>query len=77
MNMLNAVPSRPFNKAHCFHEVKELVLSRLNEVRTTKTNDLSPFNERELTDIWKKSRGNPRMILLILANFYDIKMAES
>jgi len=60
-----------------FHEVKELVLSRLNEVRTTKTNDLSPFNERELTDIWKKSRGNPRMILLILANFYDIKMAEN
>lgn len=59
-----------------FHEVKDLVLSRLNEVRTTKTQDLSPFSEKELMDVWKKSQGNPRMILLILANLYDIKMAE-
>jgi type II secretory pathway predicted ATPase ExeA len=59
-----------------FQEVKELVSSRLNEIRTTHSHDLSPFSEKELMDIWKKSRGNPRMILLILANFYDIKMAE-
>ncbi|MDD5182198.1 MAG: hypothetical protein PHC66_03440 [Candidatus Nanoarchaeia archaeon] len=64
-------------KPMIFQEVKELVLSRLNEIRTTRSSDISPFTERELMDIWKKSHGNPRMILLILANLYDIKMAES
>jgi type II secretory pathway predicted ATPase ExeA len=63
-------------KPMIFQEVKELVLSRLNEVRTTHSHDLSPFTEKDLMDIWKKSHGNPRMIILILANLYDIKMAE-
>lgn len=56
-----------------FPEIKELVVSRLNEVRVKKSNDLAPFTEKELMEVWKKSKGNPRMILLILANFYDIK----
>lgn len=63
-------------KPMIFQEVKELVIARLNEVRTTHGHDLAPFTERDLMDIWKKSHGNPRMILLILANLYDIKMAE-
>jgi predicted ATPase len=60
-----------------FPEIKELVSSRLNETRTKKSDSLAPFNEEDIREIWKKSRGNPRMVLLILANLYDIKMAKS
>lgn len=56
-----------------YPETKELVLSRLNEIRIKRSNSLEPFEEHELRDVWKKSSGNPRMVLLILANLYDIK----
>lgn len=54
-------------------EAKKLIILRLNEVRK-KSNSLSPFSEKEVTYIWKKSRGNPRMILMICASLFDAKM---
>jgi hypothetical protein len=59
-----------------YPEAVELVISRLNEVRLKKSNKLEPFTDQELKDIWKKSHGNPRMILLILANLFSIKMQQ-
>lgn len=53
-----------------FNEAKELVLNRLNEIRTKKSNDLKPFTEKEIRDIWKKSNGNPKMILLFCAYLF-------
>jgi len=54
-------------------EAKKLIISRLNEIRKDK-NSLSPFSEKEVTYIWKKSRGSPRMILMICASLFDAKM---
>jgi type II secretory pathway predicted ATPase ExeA len=56
-----------------YPETKQLIVSRLNEIRIKKSDDLEPFTENEVKDIWKKSQGNPRMVLLILANLYDIR----
>lgn len=54
-------------------ETKTLVIERLNEVRK-KSDRLFPFSEREIHKIWKTSHGNPRMILMICASLYEIKM---
>jgi hypothetical protein len=57
-----------------YEEAKELVISRLNETRRQKSQSLDPFTETEIKEIWKKSKGNPRMILLLCATLYDRKM---
>lgn len=56
-----------------FEQAKKMVLNRLNEVRRKKDNSLEPFTEEEIRHIWKKAKGNPRMILLICASLFDAK----
>jgi replication-associated recombination protein RarA len=56
-----------------YPQVVQLVISRLNEVRTKPVDSIKPFTDAELKNVYDKSRGNPRMILLILASLYDIK----
>jgi type II secretory pathway predicted ATPase ExeA len=56
-----------------YEEARELVVARLNEARTKKSESLEPLTEAELREIWRKSNGNPRMILLLCAQFYDLK----
>jgi type II secretory pathway predicted ATPase ExeA len=56
-----------------FEQAKKMILNRLNEVRRKKNNSLEPFTEEEMRHIWKKARGNPRMILLICASLFDAK----
>ncbi len=55
-----------------FEQAKKLIISRLNMVRKKKSNSLNPFTESQIRNIWKTSRGNPRMILLLCANLYNI-----
>ncbi len=61
--------------AMTFEEAREMVISRLNTARK-KSDSLEPLTEHELKEIWKKSRGNPRMILLLCATLYDKKMVK-
>jgi len=63
-------------KPFTLEQTKEFILNRLNEARIEKSNDLSPFSEKEVEMIWKKSKGNPRMILLLCATLYDAKMQK-
>jgi len=60
-----------------FDDAKKLVLMRLNSVRKEPISDLSPFTEKELRMIWKKSSGNPRLLLLLLMPLYDQRMMLS
>lgn len=57
-----------------FEEVRELVLNRLNEARESKSDDLTPFTEKELRLIYRKSSGNPRLMLLLLSPLYAQRM---
>ena len=54
-----------------FDQTKKLITSRLNLVRKKKSKSLEPFTAYNLKNIWKTSRGNPRMILLLCANLYE------
>jgi len=58
------------------NETRELIVSRLNEVRKEKSNSTEPFTEDEVKKIWEKAKGNPRMILLLCSTLYDLKMSE-
>lgn len=53
-----------------FSEAKQIVLERL------KSKSLSPFTESEIKDIWKKSNGNPKMILLFCSYMYKERMKK-
>ena len=53
---------------------KKIIIERLNTVREEKSNDISPFTEKEIEEAWKKSNGNPRMLLMLLSTLYDIKV---
>lgn len=56
-----------------FEDARDLIVSRLNKVRN-KSSSIDPFSENEIKEIWRKSKGNPRMILLLCATLYDRKM---
>lgn len=60
-----------------FEEARQMVVSRLNTMRKAKSGSIEPFTEFEMTEIWKKSKGNPRMILLLCASLYDRKMVRA
>ncbi len=55
-------------------ETIKLVINRLNKDRKTRTNSLEPFTREEITSIWRKANGNPRLILLILKELYDKRL---
>lgn len=56
-----------------FEETKELILSRLNEVRPKKSDSLHPFTLDEVKEIYKNSKGNPRIILMLCAGLFEEK----
>ncbi len=55
-------------------ETIKLVINRLNTDRKIKSNNLEPFTKEEITSIWRKANGNPRLILLILKELYDKRL---
>ena len=59
-----------------YNQTKDFILVRLNEARKEKSEKLDPFNEKEVKNIWHKSKGNPRMILLLCATIYDAKINQ-
>jgi replication-associated recombination protein RarA len=56
-----------------YEDAKKLIISRLDEVGEKK-GSLEPFTEQEVEEFWKKSKGNPRMLLLLCSSIYDRKM---
>ncbi len=57
-----------------FEEAKELIVSRLNEIRPRKSDSLEPFTLKEVKHIYKVAKGNPRMILLLCASLLEEKI---
>jgi len=55
---------------------RELILSRLNEVKDKKGSSIL-FSEKEMKEIWRNSRGNPRMLLLLCENLFERKIKEA
>ena len=56
-----------------FEEAKRLIISRLNEARPTSKDSLHPFTPEEIKKIFKTSKGNPRMILMLCAGLFEEK----
>ena len=54
-----------------FAEAKKLAIQRLDEARTKGKGSLSPFTEDELKKVYDNSKGNPRLILMLLASLYE------
>lgn len=75
---INPVVKKYFNilnvPAMKYEEVKKLIISRLNEVRKTASNNLAPFSEDDISKIYKNSKGNPRMALMLCASLYEKKL---
>ena len=53
---------------------RKLVVEKLNTIREEKSDDISPFTDKEIEEAWKKSNGNPRMLLMLLSTIYDLKV---
>ncbi|MBN1924039.1 MAG: hypothetical protein JW791_04755 [Nanoarchaeota archaeon] len=56
-----------------FEETKRLIVSRLNESRKKKSDSIEPFTNDEVKQIYKNSKGNPRMVLLLCASLFEDK----
>ena len=54
-------------------DMKQIIINRLNTTRKSKSDSLDPFTPAEFEKIYKKSRGNPRIALLICSALYDQK----
>ncbi len=54
-------------------DIKQIIINRLNSVRKSKSDSLDPFTSQEFEKIYKKSRGNPRISLLICSALFDQK----
>ena len=54
-------------------DIRQIIINRLNTVRNTESESLEPFTQVEYEKIYKKSRGNPRIALLICSALYDQK----
>lgn len=59
-----------------YEDIKNLVIDRLNTIRNKPSNDISPFTEKELKQVYEKTKGNPRFVLLILATLFDEKFQQ-
>jgi archaellum biogenesis ATPase FlaH len=53
------------------NEAKKLIISRLDEVRKNNKGSIKPFTENEVKKIHKNAKGNPRIILMLLASLYE------
>lgn len=56
-----------------YKHAKKMVVDRLNSVREKESESTAPFTDDELRQIWKKSGGNPRMMLMLCASLYEQK----
>jgi Miro-like protein. len=54
-------------------DIKQIIINRLNSVRSKKSDSIEPFTEEEYEKIYKKSKGNTRIALLICSALYDQK----
>lgn len=52
-------------------EAKKLIIARLDEVRKINKGTIKPFTENEVEKIHKNAKGNPRIILMLLASLYE------
>jgi hypothetical protein len=52
-------------------EANKLVISRLDEVKKNGKGSITPFTEDEIEKIHKNAKGNPRIILMLLASLYE------
>jgi len=57
-------------------DIYEFILSKLKSAHGKKIKSIEPFDKHDIAQIWRKSRGNPRMILLLAQTLYDIKMRK-
>ncbi|MCW1301135.1 MAG: ATP-binding protein [Candidatus Nanoarchaeia archaeon] len=55
-------------------DLYEFILSKLRKVRGKKIKDIEPFTKEDVAKIWEKSKGNPRMAILLAQVLYDIKL---
>ena len=53
--------------------MKQIVINRLNGGKNTRSESVTPFTNSEFDKIYNKSRGNPRIALLICSAMYDQK----
>ncbi len=54
-----------------FDEAKKLAIQRLDEARSKGKGSLAPFTEDEVRKVYNNSKGNPRLILMLLASLYE------
>ncbi len=59
-----------------YADAEDLVISRLNEERTKKSESIEPFTQEELKKLFEKSKGNPRMLLMLCASLYEQKLSD-
>jgi predicted ATPase len=52
-------------------DIKQIIINRLNKIRNQPSNSIEPFKEKDIESAYRKSSGNIRMILLILAALFD------
>lgn len=57
-------------------DIYEFILSKLKIAHGKKLKGIEPFSKEDIAKIWKKSGGNPRMVLLLAQTLYDIKTKE-
>jgi len=69
-NMLRKFEIPPLS----YEDARRLIIARLNEVREKKSDSLAPFTEEEVRELYEKSKGNPRLLLLLCSSLYDRKM---
>lgn len=55
-------------------DLYEFILSKLRKARGKKIKDIEPFTREDIAKIWEKSKGNPRMAILLAQVLYDIKL---
>ncbi len=54
-------------------EAKKLLITRLNKVREPSPS-LEPFSEEEVKMLWEKSKGNPKLFLMLAGAIYEAKV---
>ncbi|MDD2678887.1 MAG: hypothetical protein PHT91_01475 [Candidatus Nanoarchaeia archaeon] len=54
-------------------EAKRLVISRMDELNRKQRGTIKPFTENEIKKIHENSKGNPRIILMLLASLFEDK----
>jgi len=56
-----------------YEEAEDLVINRLNMERKKDLKSIEPFTVKELKEVYKNSKGNPRIILMLCGVLFDNK----